>query len=363
MRLPAGIRVPAALGPCAGIRLPGRSPGMSDAGGSGTSRGARRGMWAVVLLLVVGLYVGGLLLVGAEDAVSALRTAALWPLLGALALQVVVTATWPQVHRASLAAVGGSVGYRDGLNASMSAFTVSHTLPGGGAVGAAVVVERFTAAGVAGPTATASATLTGPISLATIASLGTLGLAGAVVAGELPEQWLLVGLLVLLALVTLLVVIVASLRSPQLGDRIIRAAGRLHPRLDQRSEAWQRSWRAVTEQEVSARQLLPVFGWSTLKWSADIGSLALVFVAFGHDPRLTVLLVGFGVSQIGAAVPLTPGGVGFVEGGMVAAFTALGSPVAESATVVLAYRVLETWLPTLAGMPMLLRPPQGGEAA
>jgi uncharacterized protein (TIRG00374 family) len=271
----------------------------------------------------------------------------------------VVALAWPLVHRGSVRATGASVRYRHALNVSMSAFTVSHTLPGGGAVGAAVVVERLTGAGVAGPTATASATLTGPISLATIASLGTLGLAGAVVAGELPEQWLVVGVLVLLALVALLVVIVASLRSPQLGDRVIRVVGRLHPRLERRSEEWRRSWRAVTEQEVSGRQLLPIVGWSTLKWSADIGSLALVFVAFGQDPRLTVLLVGFGVSQIGAAVPLTPGGVGFVEGGMVAAFTALGATAAESATVVLAYRVLETWLPTLAGMPMLLRAPRG----
>jgi uncharacterized protein (TIRG00374 family) len=338
-------------------------PGMSDSADSTTTWRARRRTWAALLVLVVGLYAGGLFLVGAEDAVLALGTAALWPLLGALVLQVVVTATWPQVHRASLEAVGGSVSYRDGLNVSMSAFTVSHTLPGGGAVGAAVVVERLTGAGVAGPTATASATLTGPISLATIASLGTVGLTAAVLAGELPEQWLVVGLVVLLVLLALLAIIVASLRSPRLGDRIIRTVGRLHPRLRRRSGEWRRSWRAVTEQEVSARHLLPILAWSTMKWSADIGSLALVFVAFGHDPRLTALLVGFGVSQIGAAVPLTPGGVGFVEGGMVAAFTALGTSAAEAATVVLAYRVLETWLPTLAGMPMLLRPPQGADAS
>jgi putative heme transporter len=332
---------------------------MTGSGGTGQGLKARRGAWALLLVLVVGLYVGGLLAAGARDAVTSLANAALWPLVAALLLQVVVTATWPQVHRASLAAVGGRMSYAQALNVSMSAFTVSHTLPGGGAVGAAVVVERLTGFGVAGPTATASTTLTGPISLLTIASLGTVGLSGAVVTGELHRQWLVVGLALLLALAALLSVIVVGLRSPQAGDRVIRAVGRLHHRLAERSEGWQRSWRAVTEQEVSGRELLPVVAWSTVKWSADIGSLAMVFVAFGHEPRLIPLLVGFGVSQVGAAVPLTPGGVGFVEGGMVAAFTALGVTLPEAATVVLAYRMLETWLPTLAGMPMLVRTPDG----
>jgi uncharacterized membrane protein YbhN (UPF0104 family) len=329
-------------------------------GSDGATRGptARRGAWVLLLGLVLALYVGGLLAAGARDAVASLASAALWPLAGALLLQVAVAATWPQVHRASLSAVGGRMSYGEALNVSMSAFTVSHTLPGGGAVGAAVVVERLTGFGVPGPTATASTTLTGPISLLTIASLGTLGLAGAVATGELPEQWLLVGVALLLALTALLAVIVVGLRSPQAGDRVIRGVGRLHPRLAERAGGWQRSWRTVTEQEVSVRELLPVVAWSTVKWAADIGSLALVFVAFGHEPGLSLLLVGFGVSQIGAAVPLTPGGVGFVEGGMVAAFTALGMALPEAATVVLAYRVLETWLPTLAGMPMLVRAPE-----
>jgi uncharacterized protein (TIRG00374 family) len=326
-----------------------------------TSTGPRigRGAWALLVVLVVGLYGGGIAAAGFRDALTAVTSAALWPLVGALLLQGMVTATWPMVHRASVAAVGGRVPYSQALHVSLSAFAVSHLVPGGGAVGAAVVVERLTGFGVPGPTATASATLTGPISLTTIASLGVAGLTGAVLADELPDQWLVVGLLLLLVLLAVLAIVVLGLRSPGLGERVISAAGRLHRRLDRRTEGWRRSWRTVTDQEVSGRQLGPIVGWSTLKWSADIASLALVFHAFGQTPRLTALLVGFGVSQLGAAVPLTPGGVGFVEGGMVAAFTALGIALPVATAVVLTYRVLESWLPTLAGLPVLLRPPDG----
>ncbi len=336
--------------------------GQATPGGGPSDRSRLPGgrfTWVLVLALVLGLYGGGIAAAGFRDALTALDRAALWPLFGALLLQVVVTATWPLVHRASVAAVGEWLRYPQALHVSMSAFTVSHTVPGGGAVGAAVVVERLTGHGVPGPAAAASTTLTGPISLTTIASLGVVGLAGAVVTGELPEQWLFVGLALLVALLVVMTVIVLGLRSPALGDRVIGAIGRLHHRLARRTEGWRRSWHTVTGQEVSARQLGPVVAFSTLKWAADIGSLALVFVAFGHEPRLTVLLVGFGISQLGAAVPLTPGGVGFVEGGMVAAFTALGVTLPEATTVVLTYRVLESWLPTLAGIPVLLRAPGG----
>ena len=320
---------------------------------------SRRGALALLMLAVVLVYAVVVAFAGGRDALLALRSAAPVPLVGALLAQVVVTATWPLVHRASVAAVGGSLRYGQALNVSMSAFTVSHTVPGGGAVGAAVVVERVTGFGVPGPVATASATLTGPVSLTTVALLGVAGLTGAVLAGELPDLWLAVGVGLVLALLLVVGVIVAALRSPALGDRVIGAIGSLHRRLEPRARSWRRSWRQVTEQEVSARELGPVVGWSLCKWGADIGALALVFLAFGQTPRLTALLVGFGVSQLGAMVPVTPGGVGFVEGGMVAAFAALGIALPVATAVVLSYRVLETWLPTLAGLPMLLRPPAG----
>lgn len=107
-------------------------------------------------------------------------------------------------------------------------------------------------------------------------------------------------------------------------------------------------------------QLARIVGWALLKWSADIASLALVFVALGATPRISALLVGFGVTQLATAIPVTPGGVGFVEGGMVGAFVTLVYGAATAASVVVVYRVLATWLPVLAGVPLLLRQPRTG---
>jgi uncharacterized protein (TIRG00374 family) len=326
-----------------------RSPDSS----AGVSALRRRLLVGIVLVVVI--YAVGGVVVGGRDALDAVMRAAPLPLVGAVLLQALVTLTWPLVHRASLRAVGEDVSYGQALQVSMSAFTVSHTVPGGGAVGAAVAVERLSRFGIPGPAATASAALTGPVSLTTIIGLGAAGIAGAVVAGELPTAALGLAVLALLVSVALVAAIVVGLRSPELGERAIDLIGRSSERLRPRAEGWRSSWRTVTEHAPSAAATAPIFGWAVAKWTADIASLALVFVALGQTPRLTVLLVGFGVSQVLAAVPATPGSVGVVEGGMVGAFAVLGIPTSTAVTVTLLYRVAEAWLPTLAGIPVLLR--------
>lgn len=319
-------------------------------------RGRSLHRWLLLALaLAVGVYVVAIVVIGGDEARDALAGARRLPLLGALALEAVVTLTWPMVHRASLRAVGHDLRYRQALEVSLSAFAVSHTVPGGGAVGAAVAVERLGRFGVPGPVATSSVALTGPVSVTTIAGLGAVGIGVTVVAGQLPGAALVVAVLAVLALVALVVGIVVALHSPAFGVRVIRRIGRLHDRLGRRAAGWEESWHTVTEHAPSVGRTARVFAWSAVKWSADVGALAMVFVALGLDPRPSVLLVGFGASQLLAAVPSTPGSVGVVEGGMVGAFTILGVPSGAALSATVLYRIFETWLPTLAGLPVLLR--------
>ena len=58
-------------------------------------------------------------------------------------------------------------------------------------------------------------------------------------------------------------------------------------------------------------------------WGFDIAVLWASFRAFGHSPPGAVLVMGYYVGTLGNALPL-PGGIGGVEGGMIAAFLAFG---------------------------------------
>ena len=64
---------------------------------------------------------------------------------------------------------------------------------------------------------------------------------------------------------------------------------------------------------------------------------------------LAVLIVGYFLGTLGSLLPL-PGGVGGVEGGMIAAFVAFGTPAGTAVIAVLAYRAISFWLPTLPGI-------------
>lgn len=325
--------------------------------GSGDENGNRRRVWLLAVAGVIAAYVVVLAVVGLDDALEAITRASLLPLVGAGLLEAVVVVMWAGVYGSSARAVGCELRLRDALGVSMPAFTLSHTLPGGGWAGNALAVKRLGAHGLSGPAGAASVALGATISLTTIAALGASGILTAVVAGDLPLQAIVVAGPALLVLVGIVTVIVAVLHSPETGDRIVGWIGRLHRRLEEHVSEWRSSLRGVTEDPPSAGQLWRIAGWALAKWSADIAALALVFWAFGQTPRVSALLVGFGVTQLATAIPITPGGVGFAESGMVGAFLALGYGLSVSVAIVLAYRVVATWLPALAGVPYLLRSP------
>jgi uncharacterized membrane protein YbhN (UPF0104 family) len=83
----------------------------------------------------------------------------------------------------------------------------------------------------------------------------------------------------------------------------------------------------------------------------DVLALAAMFAALGGDaPALGGFVFAYAIGQLGGLVPL-PGGVGGTDGGLIAAFALLGTPVAVAAAAVLGYRVFQLGIPALAGIP------------
>lgn len=83
-------------------------------------------------------------------------------------------------------------------------------------------------------------------------------------------------------------------------------------------------------------------------WFFDNAVIWATFKAFGEDPALTVVLMGYLLGQLGGLIPI-PGGIGGVDGGLVGAFVIYGQPAGASFIAVLAYRVILFWLPLLIG--------------
>jgi uncharacterized protein (TIRG00374 family) len=65
---------------------------------------------------------------------------------------------------------------------------------------------------------------------------------------------------------------------------------------------------------------------------------------------LAALPVAYVVGAVIIALPIIPGGLGGVETAMPLAFAAAGARVADAALVVVAWRVVSFWLPTMVGL-------------
>jgi hypothetical protein len=81
----------------------------------------------------------------------------------------------------------------------------------------------------------------------------------------------------------------------------------------------------------------------------DYMVLVVALVAIGSQPRASLVLLAFAGAAVLGMIPITPGGLGFVEVGLVALLTAAGIPASDATLATLAYRLFQFWLPIPAG--------------
>jgi uncharacterized protein (TIRG00374 family) len=93
----------------------------------------------------------------------------------------------------------------------------------------------------------------------------------------------------------------------------------------------------------------PALLGAVLFWAFQIAVLWAAFHAFGDAPTIAVLTQAFFVGMLGNLLPM-PGGVGGVEGGMIAAFVAFDVDGGLAVVAVLVYRAFTFWLPMIPGV-------------
>ena len=89
--------------------------------------------------------------------------------------------------------------------------------------------------------------------------------------------------------------------------------------------------------------------WAVVNWLLDAVSLWCFLAVFGHAPGIDGLLVAFGVANVLAAVPISPGGAGVVEWAYLTTLPSFGLSAAAVSLGVVAYRGAQALLPTVVG--------------
>ncbi len=97
------------------------------------------------------------------------------------------------------------------------------------------------------------------------------------------------------------------------------------------------------------RTLWAALVWATLNWLFDAACLWIFVWSFGHVISPVDLLVAYGLANVLAAIPLTPAGLGVVEAVLVSSLLGFGVPHSQAILAVLAYRLINFWIPIPIG--------------
>ncbi len=85
-------------------------------------------------------------------------------------------------------------------------------------------------------------------------------------------------------------------------------------------------------------------GWAMVNWVTDLLALVASFYAVGVAVPWSGILLAYGAGQLAANLPVTPGGLGVVEGSLEVALVAYGGSQGSTVAAILLYRIVSFWL-------------------
>jgi len=219
---------------------------------------------------------------------------------------------------------------------------IASSVPAGAAVAEGYAFKRYKHFGAGDGQAAWAELAAGAIAFAALAGIA---LAGAIVnAGHVAA----------VVLPIVIVVFTGSVAAAELfrhPDLLCRVVDRIEQKL-RRGEATDgvaARLREIADElgdiDVGVATWVTAYALSALNWFLDVVCLAFTFLAFGAPIPWGAILLAFAGTKVVSSIGITPGGLGLVEGGLVATLVAYHVQGATAAAVVVVYRAL-----TLVGL-------------
>jgi putative heme transporter len=240
------------------------------------------------------------------------------------------------------------VGVRELVPVTMASNAVAQSLPGGTLFAEGYSFRQYQRLG-----ASRMLGIWAELSAGALASaaLATVAVAGAIVVGPGLRLKLLPGLAIVLA--GALVAAALFRRAPLLSDLISRVSRRLERHVPARLIAHLRSAQDATTQmekfRPSKRLWLMLLAAAVINWSLDAVVLTMGLLTVGGPVPWRGLLLCYAAAQLLVELPLTPGGLGLVEGGLVEVLIRFHVPASRATAGTLMYRAVSYWLLLVVG--------------
>lgn len=285
----------------------------------------------------------------AEESFEAVKDVSPWLIAGALLLQVLSLVSYSSLSGTVLG--WGKLRFRTLLRIDLSDLALNHTLPGGGATAAVARFRFLTAEGIPPKRALSVAAVQVAISNVALTMVFGAGivLALAQIQGD-TSNYVLAGVVVVVLVGSLVGAAWLLMARTEGVARFAAVLEHRFPFVGNRLSGLVRSIAGdLCTLGHDRRRLVLAVLFALGNWIFDAASLWVMLAAFGHQLALGPLLTVYGVASIIALLPLTPGGIGLVEGITVPALVGFGVPQSAALLGVIGWRVFEYWLPIPVG--------------
>jgi hypothetical protein len=249
-----------------------------------------------------------------------------------------------------LLAIGGlETPVRPMIGMTLAAQAINNSLPGGSVVAAVYGFRWYRRFGA--DDTLAGWALVGTM-VASVVSLALVAAAGLALAADEGSSLDLIPVIIGVLLVTVAIGLLFVYERP-LGWVVARAL-RISRRVTGRprgelADHIAEVMRRLTVVRLGWNDVVAVVGWGLGNWLADCACFALCFLAIGAPIPWNGLLLAYGAGQLAANLPITPGGLGAVEGSITFALVAFGGDKVSSVDAVLVYRLMSFWAELVVG--------------
>jgi uncharacterized protein (TIRG00374 family) len=316
--------------------------------GAGAGRRDRRFTWlrrfftvAVLVLIAVGALTHRKDLDQALQQLNNIR----WGWVGvAVGFEVASLIAFARLQRWLLRAAGVYLRMREMVEITLAGNALAMSLPGGAAWAAAWLYAQLHRRGAKREVAVWVVLVAGAVAAF---ALFVLMVAGALIAGNQgPVSSLRPVGLALLAIPVVVAAVAYAAHESEAVRRALTRAGNAICHVPGGRAVRDAVIRLVDRIRVvrpSPITWLEAFGFATLNWLYACACLAACIIAVhGHVPWRG-LLVAYTVGQVAATLPITPGGIGVVEGSITGLLIAYGMPTKTALAGVLLFRVVSFW--------------------
>ena len=237
----------------------------------------------------------------------------------------------------------------------LASHAFSRVVPGGSATGGALQFDMLFEAGIRPVRAASSVTAVSIISTGILLGLPVLSIPVILISGAPVDRNLLrVGTIAIVLCIAAVGGGAILLFADSPLEWVGRVAQNAHNRLLRRRTPWSDTAVRLRDERDFVRGVLGNNWWQALvyaagNWLLDLAVLLLALAAVGARPRASVVLLAYVVAALLGMIPITPGGLGFVEAGLLGTLGLAGIGAEQVVLATLIYRLAAYWMPLPAG--------------